>query len=126
MTELKTNRSIAGYGRPLASADERIPSIFRTMEKLNIEKGPHIKAAYAVEGVLLKNRTRLHMNYAAVAAAICLDLGLTPEEFYLFCIPSFMAGFLPCFLEGRSQAPNTMFQAGFKDIEYLNKSTRSW
>lgn len=124
--EMKTHRRIAGYGRPLINADERIVPIMAKAAALGFDQGPHIQLAFAVERFLLDSGRNLRMNYGAALAAFGADLGLSPEEFYLFMIPSFLAGMPPCFLEARHAAEGSLFPLRCTDIAYQGSPPRPW
>lgn len=124
--EMKTHRRIAGYGRPLINADERIVPIMAKAATLGFDQGPHIQLAFTVERFLLASGRNLRMNYGAALAAFGADLGLSPEEFYLFMIPSFLAGMPPCFLEARHAAEGSLFPLRCADIAYQGAPPRPW
>jgi len=124
--ELKKHRSIAGYGRPLASGDERIEPIMALARTLGLDDGPHVRLAFAVDELLLSGRWRLRMNYGAIAAALCADLGLSPHEYYLFMFPAFLAGMPPCFMESAERPEGTLFPLSCDHILYEGPSKRSW
>ena len=124
--EMKTHRRIAGYGRPLVNADERIAPIMARAAELGLNQGPHIRLAFAIERFLLDSGRNLRMNYGAVVSAFGADLGLSPEEFYLFMFPSFLAGMPPCFLEARHGVEGSLFPLRCADIAYDGPSARPW
>jgi hypothetical protein len=124
--EMKAHRRIAGYGRPLINADERIVPIMSKAAELGFDQGPHIQLAFAVERFLLDSGRNLRMNYGAALAAFGADLGLSPEEFYLFMIPSFLAGMPPCFLEARHAVEGSLFPLRCADIAYDGPAPRKW
>jgi len=124
--ELAIRRSIAGFGRPLTSADERIGPMLALAKKMGLTDGEHLAIAREVEGVLLKGRWRLRLNYAGVAAALAADSGLSPREYYLFTFPAFLAGMLPCFIEAADNPEGTLFPLSCGDIQYVGVSRRSW
>lgn len=124
--EMRTHRRIAGYGRPLINADERIAPIMAKAAELGFADGPHIQLAFAVERFLLDSGRNLRMNYGAALAAFGADLGLSPEEFYLFMIPSFLAGMPPCFLEARHSVEGSLFPLRCTDIAYDGPPARTW
>lgn len=124
--EMRTHRRIAGYGRPLVNADERIAPIMAKAAELGFDQGAHIQLAFAVERFLLASGRNLRMNYGAVVSAFGADLGLSPEEFYLFMFPSFLAGMPPCYLEARHAAEGSLFPLRCSDITYQGQPARPW
>ena len=124
--ELKRYRSIAGYGRPLASNDERIAPIMNLAHSLGLDIGPHVELAFAVNDYLLAGRWRLCMNYGALSAAICADLGFSTREYYLFGFPAFLAGIPPCCIESLENPEGTLFPLSCSHILYEGPPKRRW
>ena len=124
--ELHKHRGIAGYGRPLASRDERIGPILELSRTLRLDEGPHVRLAIAVDDFLHAGRWRLRMNYGAMAAALCADMGLSPREYYLFMFPAFLAGMPPCYIESARRPEGTLFPLSCDHIRYEGPPKRSW
>lgn len=124
--ELTKQRGIAGYGRPLASGDERIGPIMSLAGKLGLDDGPHLRLAFGVHEFLLAGRFRLCINYGAVTAAICADLGFSLHEYYLFAFPAFLAGMPPCYIESAERPEGTLFPLSCGHILYEGVPKRSW
>lgn len=127
LAALKRERGIAGYGRPIASGDERIAPILALAAETGCDGGVHLRHAFAVESILAAGRWRLKMNYAAVAAALAADLGFSPREYYFFGIPAFFAGMPPCYLEASEKKEGTTFPLPCDVIQYEGDGqSRSW
>lgn len=124
--EIKKNRGIFGYGRPLTRNDERIDPVMAIARELGLADGVHIKLAYAVEEVLKKGRWRLQMNIAAVSAALCADQGLSAKEFYYLYLPSFCAGITPCYIDAADSPEGTFFPLRCETIQYKGPERRNW
>ncbi len=124
--EVRRKRGIAGYGRPIVSADERIEPMMTLVRELGMDDGPHLKLAFEVEKILLGGRWRLHMNYAALSAAIEADIGLTPHQFYMFGIPAFVAGMPPCYLDALGKSEGTLFPVPCCGVQFEGVSRRRW
>jgi hypothetical protein len=124
--EMKKHRGIAGYGRPLASGDERNAPIMELARSLGLADGPHMQLAFAVDELLRAGRWRLRMNYGAMAAALCADLGLSPREYYLFMFPAFLAGMPPCYIESAENPEGTLFPLSCAHIQYEGPPKRQW
>jgi len=125
-TELAQQRGIAGYGRPIVSGDERIAPMMALVREQGLDGGPHLKLAFEVEKILLDGRWRLHMNYAALVAALGADFGLSPREFYLYMIPVFLAGMPPCFLEAAGKTEGMLFPLPCRVMLYGGVARRRW
>ena len=124
--ELKRQRGIAGYGRPIASKDERIAPLMVVVQKQGLDGGPHLKLAFEVEKILLTGRWRLHMNYAAPVAALGADFGLSPREYYFFGIPAFLAGMPPCYLDAADKPEDLLFPLPCRMMRYEGAPRRRW
>jgi hypothetical protein len=124
--ELKRQRGIGGYGRPIVSGDERIAPMMALVKKQGLEGGLHLKLAFEVEKILVAGRWRLHMNYAALTAALCADQGMTPKEFYLFMIPVFLAGMMPCYMNAADKPQGWLFPLPCRMMSYEGVPHRGW
>ena len=124
--ELKRQRGIAGYGRPIVSGDERIAPMMALVREQGLNGGSHLKLAFEVEKSLLAGRWRLHMNYAALAAALAADFGLSPREYYFFGIPAFLAGMPPCYLEAAKKPEGLLFPLPCRVMLYEGVTHRRW
>lgn len=125
--ELDRHRSVAGFGRPVVNGDERIPPLLALAARHGLDQGPHLRLAFAVEEWLLaQGQERMRMNYAAVVCALGADLGLSAQEFYLFMVPVFMAGMLPCFIEARERPEGSLYALPCDHVEYEGAAPRAW
>jgi citrate synthase len=123
--ELKERR-IYGYGRPLASIDERLPWLIGISSKLGLDQGPHLRLALEVERLLVDTDPRLRMNYAALMAALAADIGFSARDLHHFQVPVFMAGMTPCFIEASERSPGTVFPLSCAQITYEGQHKRQW
>lgn len=124
--ELESQRSIAGYGRPLINGDERNAHMLQLAHELGLDGGPHLRLAFAIEQALLAGRWRMKMNYAALVAALGADIGLSPNEFYLFMFPTFLAGMPPGYIEAAERPEGTLYLTACTDIQYEGPAQRGW
>lgn len=123
---IAAQRGLAGYGRPIAAGDERVAPILALAAELRLDQGPHLRLAHQVEQVLQAGRWRWRMNYAAVAAALTADLGLTPEQHYRYGFPAFLAGMQPCALEAGEQPAGAFLPLSCERIDYTGAPPRPW
>jgi hypothetical protein len=100
--ELLRHRQLFGYGRPLASVDERVPRLLAFMQSLSIAHGEHLRLAFAIEDHLIASK-QIRMNIVAVYSGIAADLGFTPNQYHQFMVPMFFAGMPPCFIDAQQQ-----------------------
>ncbi len=124
--EIRKVRSLPGYARPLINADERIDPLLRIARELDLADGPHTSVAFEIEQILLKRRYRMRMNIAALAAALAADQGLTTDEYYLYLIPCFISGLIPCYLEAAGAQEGSFFPLSCNNILYEGKEVRPW
>ena len=124
--ELKQQRGIAGYGRPITSGDERIAPMMSLVREQGLGSGDYLKLAFEIEKILLAGRWRLHMNYGALVAALAVDFGLSPREYYLFMIPAFLAGMPPCYLESVQKPACVLFPLPCRVMLYEGVARRCW
>jgi hypothetical protein len=124
--ELKQKRGIAGYGRPITSGDERIAPMMALLREQALDDGPHLKLAFEVERILLEGRWRLRMNYAALAAALCADFGMSPREYYFSSMSAFLAGMPPCYLESAEKPEGQLFPLPCRMLSYEGVPRRRW
>ena len=124
--ELKRGRGIAGYGRPLVSADERIAPMMALVREQGLDGGCHLKLAFEVERILLAGRWRMRMNYAALVAALAADFGLSPREYYFAGMMAFLAGMPPCYLEAAEKPEGLLFPLPCRVMLYEGVPRRRW
>jgi len=124
--ELEKRRAINGYGRPIVNRDERILPLLKLAKELNLADGPYTQLAFEVENVLSQGRWRMRMNVAALAAALSADQGLTEREYYLFLIPCFTAGTMPCFIEANARQEGSFLPIRCSRIHYEGAPRRKW
>ncbi|WP_277058768.1 citrate/2-methylcitrate synthase [Trichlorobacter lovleyi] len=122
----RQTRRIYGYGRPITSADERLPWLLERARELCLDQGPYLRLAFDVERVLLKDNPLLRMNYAGLVAALSLDLGFSAREFHLFRFPMTFAGMPPCFLESSQETEGAFLPLSCAHIVYEGTPKRSW
>lgn len=125
LKELKTHRTVFGYGRPLASSDERIPHTIKFVRQLDLPSTEHFDLAIAV-GKILKKRKRLNMNAASLFSAIGMDLGFSPKTFHTYMTLCFVAGMSPCYLEADEQVEGTFLPVRCNRLKYTGHEKRDW
>jgi len=124
--EIKKNRRVWGYGRPInGDTDERIAPLLRLAEQLGLSGGPHLRLAFEVEEHLVRTRG-LRINYGAVIAGLSADVGLTPSEHYWLLFPIFLAGMVPCYIDSSQQPEGTLLPLPCDAVLYTGPPKRSW
>lgn len=123
--ELKARR-IYGFGRPINSADERLPWVLGIARELGLDDGAYVRLAFEVERILVEHNKALRMNYAGLMAAIAADLGFSCREFHLFVFPAFLAGMPPCYIESAERPEGALFPLSCSHIRYEGPPKRQW
>lgn len=123
---LRQQGKLAGYGRPLASGDERIEPTMALARRLGLDDGPHVRLAFEVERELLSQGKQLKMNYGALVSAFGADFGLTGREFTMLFFPVFVGGMQPCYLEAAAKPPGAVFPTPCGDVSYQGPAKRVW
>ena len=124
--ELRTNRGIGGFGRPLVAKDERLAPLLALARQTDLDDGPYLRLAFDVDEALSAGRWRMKMNYAAVVPALLLDMGFNRQEHYLYLFPIFLAGMLPCHIEAAQRPEGTLFPLACAHLLYEGKPKRQW
>lgn len=121
------SRRIYGYGRPINSKDERLPALVALVQAQKLTEGRHYQLAFAVEDILVREKQPfLKMNYAALTAALAVDLGFTPRQYQLFNILKTLGGMPPCIVEAAGKPEGTLFPTPCTDITYEGPGRRPW
>lgn len=124
--ELREQKVIPGYGRPVAKTDERVAPLMELVGDLGFAGGEFVELAFLIEETLLGGGWRLHMNIAALTAALAADQGLSPEQYYHYAALSFSAGIIACYQDALTKPAGTFFPLRCDRICYSGASQRSW
>ena len=122
--ELKTYRTIPGYGRPLRSVDERLAPLERLARRLGLWGGIHTRLALDVEKIL--ERYRQGMNIAALAAALTADQDVSIADYRRMAILAFVAGLIHCELDAAKHPEGVLFPLRCNRLQYSGPSVRTW
>jgi len=124
--EIKLNKILYGYGRPISATDERVPHFMQKVADLGFKQGKYYKLAFDI-GDYLKRNKGLEMNISALYNALISDLGFTLLEYQAFMSHCFNAGMVPCYLEARANKEDSFFKLPVSAIKYIgNHKQRSW
>ncbi len=123
--EILLHSVIFGYGRPLASSDERISHVVNFARDLDLCSGTHIDIALKTAKYMKKTRG-LSINIAAIDAALCADLGFTADEFHQFMTPCFLAGMPPGFIEAKENPEGCFLPIRCDRVTYTGHKKRTW
>ncbi len=125
-SELKRNRSLPGYGRPLVGTDERIEPLMKLVSTLGFQNGEILQLAFEIEQILKDQRRRLCLNVTGVAAALSADQGLTTRQYSALASIAFSAGIVPCYLDAVDKSPASFFPLRCERLNYKGPEIRSW
>lgn len=121
--QLKENRAVYGFGRPLLKADERIRPLSNEAVRLGIHSGEHLAVALKIEQQLKKYK--MIMNYGGYVMAHLLDMQFSPKEIYRLLALAFYTGIVPCYIEAFENEPGTFLPIACEDILYEGREERA-
>lgn len=124
-SEIDKNKVIFGYGRPLASIDERVPHVINFARQLGLGDGEHLNMALDI-AQYMKNSKGLRINGAAITCALGADLGFSAEEFHLFTTPLVIAGMPPCYIEAKENPEGSFLPVRCDRVSYTGVDKRAW
>jgi len=129
-TAVRDHRSMGkrfgGYGRPIVAEDERIAPLMARAERLGLANGPAVSAAFRLEQTLAAEGLPLKMNYGAMVAAFCLDLGLDRTATMAYVATLFLGGMPPVWKEARDRPTGLLLPLPVNAIEYDGEIPRKW
>jgi citrate synthase len=118
-----TRALIPGYGRPLATGDERIAAMERVIEKQGIETGDYLNFAYELEQYLLKTQDE-SMNLTTYAVAFMMDLNWSLPQMQQLGAIIVTSGVAACYSEALENPPEAFLPLRCEDIDYRGKPPR--
>ncbi len=114
---------ISGFGRPIATGDERIATMERVSKELGLEAGPYLTFAYDVERYLLKTQGE-SLNLTGYAVAVMMDFGWTSLQIQQTCAILVTSGVAACYSEAYDNPPESFLPLRCEDIEYRGHAPR--
>jgi hypothetical protein len=124
--ELKQQRRIAGYGRPVTDRDERVEHVKQVIKEFEYELSDHAKLAFEIEQKLEQGRLRYKMNIAGLVGAIAIDMGFSDKEYYYWLINGYNAGLIASYVDAREKPQGALFPLRCEKINYLGFKDREW
>jgi len=115
-----------GYGRPIVAEDERIAPTLARARALGLADGIAITAAFRLERTLAAIGLPLQLNYGAIVAAFCVDLGLDRSACEAYVSTIFLGGMPAVWKEARDQPCGLSFPIPVHSIEYDGQMPREW
>jgi len=120
---LSDGKKIYCYGRAMVKGDERVPHMLQFIKELNMDQGPCVRLAIEVER-LLQEKKNISMNISALYCSLAVDMGLNPDEFYMFMSLVFVAGMPPCYIEASQKPAGAFFPIRCDNLIYEGKKPR--
>jgi citrate synthase len=125
-SEIKEQRSIPGYGRPIVQLDERIQPLLKKAEAVGLSNGIHLRVAQNIETILIRKKYRIRMNAAGLIAALLADIGLSDKQYYYYTALAFSAGIIPCHIDSANKKEGTFFPLRCNRLNYTGPEARHW
>ena len=97
----------------------------RPLRKGRSGQGGYLKLAFEIEEFLLSGRWRMRMNYAAIAAALALDIGFSPRILPVFAA-SFSRRDAAVFIEASTRPEQATFPLRCSSLIYEGPARRAW
>lgn len=123
-------RTLRGFGRPIRKdGDERIEPMMAYVREHGFEQGEYVRLIFDIESIIQQSRFRhLQINIAIVVAALALDVGFSPREYYYYTLLSYTAGILPCYVDALQHQPGEFLPLRCEDINCLAQPSEiySW
>lgn len=121
----RTQGRFPGYGRPLATEDERIPPTMTRMAQQGVS-GRYTDLAHEIDALLVATGKPLKLNMGGFVSAVGADAGFTPSEFIMFLYHAFLGGMHPCYVEAIQKPIGALFPVQCDNIKYEGVTPRKW
>lgn len=115
---------IPGYARPLATGDERVPTMTKFARDLGIEPGKHERLANEINGYLLETQNE-SINIGGYFAAFLSDRGFSPKESMRIFATLVNNGVHACHIEEEDNPPLSFMPMTCDDVDYIGPAKRS-
>lgn len=120
---LARQRSIPGYGRPIAKGDERVIRMQQVSTALGLTPGPHEQLALEISTYLTEQQGEC-INFGGYMVAVCADHGLSAEQMRLMCSLMVSSGVQACYDEAVNKPAGSFLPMRCEDIRYTGKPPR--
>jgi citrate synthase len=115
---------IPGFGRPLATGDERVNRMEVVAKELGYEVGETLQLAYEIEQYLLRYHDE-SMNLATYTVAFLMDQGFDVIQIQDAGSLMVAAGVVACYMDALEKPPETFLPLRCNDIEYTGPVARA-
>jgi len=120
---LTAQKRLVGYGVPFRPYDERLRALARCVEMRGRDRLPFWTLQVAMSDVLRREKG-LEPNIGIGTAAVCLDLGLSPDEIAPLAVALNQHLIYANAVEGARQAPAVLRHLPDDSIDYVGRSPR--
>lgn len=117
---------LAGYGRPVAKGDERIPAIMEVVRQYGHDHGQAVTLAFAIEQHLEQQGLAFRLNSGGLIAAICADLGMTALQLYYYVSHCFYVSLAACNADALHHKIGSFFPLRCTQVMYEGPPERKW
>ena len=108
--QLESCSILAGYGRPIHGHDERIAYALQSLAQAGLQAGPALKRAFWLHSYLQRGKG-IEINIAALWAAMCIDFGVSAQQYAELMLLMFTPGYAAVYGDQRAR-PAFAFLAG--------------
>lgn len=115
---------IPGYGRPLATGDERVVAMNMVSKQLGFEWGPYMLLAREIDQHMLTNHGE-SMNLATFIVAFLCDQQWTLEQIRQLTSMIVTAGVAACYSEAYDKPAETFLPLRCEDVDYRGVGPRA-
>ncbi len=121
---LEQKRRLVGYGVPFRETDQRLTALAARVRARNRDRRPYWRLQEAMSNTLRQARG-LEPNLGIGVAAVCLDLGFTPEEISPLVVALNQNVFFSNAYEGAKSPPSVLRRLPARTVEYLGAAART-
>jgi hypothetical protein len=115
-----------GYGRPVATGDERIPAILKLLRDYGHDQDKMVALAFRLETSLQQHGLPLRLNTGGLIAAICADQGMSALQLYYYVSHCFYVSLVACNADALRHDIGSFFPLRCNQIEYEGVEERKW
>jgi len=118
-----TSPIIVGYGRPVATGDERVVAMAGVADALGFAIGEHLALARQIEQEIARDFGET-MNLAGYLTAFLCDQGFSAVEIYRMSAIMVVSGVHACYVESFDALPEGFFPLRCDDVKYCGRASR--
>jgi citrate synthase len=118
-----TQPVLPGYGRPIATGDERVLAIKKVTENLGFKPGPYMLLALEIDRYMLDNYGE-SMNLATFTFVFLRDQQWGVEQIRQMTSLIVSAGVAACYAEAYDKPADTFLPLRCEDIDYRGAASR--